>query len=145
MSSTEAEFTAACEAGKAILYVRSILNKINIPQYEATALYIDNNGALLMGNTQKPTPRTRHMDMKNFALTDWIERDMVIMKRISTSDNYSDGLTKPLGRQLHYRHNDYILVKHIPSFVTWINQEKCPPDTNEADTEVTTVVLGVVE
>ena len=52
MTSTEAEFTAACDAGKAILYVRSILDEIGIPQDKATALYIDNNGALMMGNAQ---------------------------------------------------------------------------------------------
>lgn len=125
LSSTEAEFTAACDAGKAILYVRSILDEINIPQHEATALYIDNNGALMMGNAQKPTPRTRHMAMKTFALIDWIERDLVIMKCISTTDNYSDAMTKPMGRQLHYRHNDYILGKHIPSFAKWILTDKC--------------------
>ena len=66
MSSTEAEFTAACDAGKAILYVRSILNEIGVDQNEATTLFIDNNGALLMGNAQQPTRRTRHMDIKHF-------------------------------------------------------------------------------
>ena len=102
MSSTEAEFTAACDAAKAILYIRSILDKINISQDEATTLYIDNNGALLMANAQQPTRRTRHMDIKHFALLDWVERDLVVMKRINTTDNYADSMTKSLGRQLHY-------------------------------------------
>jgi hypothetical protein len=69
---TEAEFTAACDAGKAILYVHSILDEINIPQNNATTLFIDNNGALMMGNAQQPTRRTRHMDLKKFSLLDWI-------------------------------------------------------------------------
>jgi hypothetical protein len=64
MSSTEAEFTAAAEDGKYILYVRSILEQIGIPQHEATTLYEDNQGSLLMENAQQPTKRTRHMDMK---------------------------------------------------------------------------------
>ena len=106
LSSTEAEFTAACDARKAILYVCSILNKIGIPQNEATTLFIDNNGALLMGNVQQPTRRTRHMDIKHFSLLDWIERELIIMKHINTSDNSADVLTKSLGRQLYYRHND---------------------------------------
>ena len=57
-SSTEAEFTAACKAGKSILYVRSILDEIGLSQDEATPLFIDNNGALMMGNAQQPTRRT---------------------------------------------------------------------------------------
>ena len=116
MRSTEAEFTAACDAAKAILYIQSILDKINVPQDEATTLFIDNNGALLMANAQQPTRRTRHMDIKHFALLDWVERDLVILKRISTSDNYADPMTKSLGRQLYYRHNDYILGKIIPPY-----------------------------
>ena len=57
MSSTEAELTAACDARKAILYIQSILGEINIPQDEATTIFIDNNGALLMENAQQPTRR----------------------------------------------------------------------------------------
>ena len=116
LSSTEAEFTAACDAGKSILYIRSILDEINVPQDEATTLYIDNNGALLMANTQQPTRRTRHMDIKTFALQDWIEKDLILMKRINTADNYADALTKSMGRQLHYRHDNYILGKIIPLY-----------------------------
>ena len=118
MSSTEAEFTAACDAGKEILYVRSILDEIDMEQEQATTLYIDNNGALMMGNAQQPTRRTKHMDIKKLALQDWVQRDMIIMKRIHTSDNYADTLTKPLGKQLHYRHNDFLLGKHIPTYAS---------------------------
>ena len=116
MSSTEAEFTAACNAAKAILYIRSILDEINIQQDEATTFFIDKNGALLMANAQQPTQRTRHMDIKHFVLLDWVERDLVIMKRINTADNYADSMTKSLGRQLHYPHTDYILGKTIPPY-----------------------------
>lgn len=116
LSSTEAEFTAACDAGRSILYVRSILDEINVSQDSATALYIDNNGALLMGNAQQPTRRTKHMDLKKFALLDWVERDLLILKRIKTTDNYTDPLTKPMGKELHNRHNEYLLGKCIPQF-----------------------------
>ena len=67
LSSTEAEFTAAAEAGKYILYVRSILDELGIEQHLATTLYEDNQGAPLMANAQQPTKRTRHMDIKTLA------------------------------------------------------------------------------
>ena len=117
LSTTEAEFTAACDAGKCILYVRSILDEIHVPQDNATTLYIDNNGALLMGNAQQPTRRTRHMDLKKFALLDWIKRDLMIMKRIKTSDNSSDVMTKQTGRQLFHRHFDLIMGRIPPHYV----------------------------
>ena len=117
LSTTEAEFTAAADAGKAILYVRSILNEINMPQDKATTLYIDNNGALLMGNAQQPTRRTRHMDLKTFSILDWVQRDLLIMQRIKTADNCSDVMTKQTGKQLFHRHFDYIMGRIVPDYV----------------------------
>ena len=51
LSSTEAEFIAACDAAKVILYIRLILEDIGVPQEKATNLYEDNQGALLMANS----------------------------------------------------------------------------------------------
>ena len=70
MSSTEAEFMAAADAGKIALFVRSILMDLDVPQEAATFLYEDNEGAISMGNAQKPTTRTRHMDVRYFALAE---------------------------------------------------------------------------
>ena len=57
-SSTKAEFAAACNAGKHILYLCSLLEEIGLRQTDATILYEDNQGALLMANAQQPTKRT---------------------------------------------------------------------------------------
>ena len=117
LSSTEAEFTAACDAAKVILYIRSILDDIGIAQDEATTLYEDNQGALIMANSRQPTRRTRHMDTKFFAIQDWVDNDLIHLKRISTHDNESDAMTKNLARTLFYRHTEYIMGKTIPEYV----------------------------
>ncbi len=49
-SSTESEFMAAYELGKMLLYVRSILWDLNVPQEAATWLYKDNNACTAMAN-----------------------------------------------------------------------------------------------
>lgn len=119
LSSTEAEFIAACEAAKIILYIRSVLDDINVKQDTATTLYEDNQGALLMANSGQPTKRTRHMDTKHFALQQWVDLDLLTLKRIDTADNESDGMTKNLGRTLFYRHMEYLMGKIIPEYVTY--------------------------
>jgi KUP system potassium uptake protein len=113
LSSTEAEFMAACDVGRMCLFIRSILWDLDIPQEAATVAYEDNDGCTSMGNAQKPTPRTRHIDIKYFALCDWIKRDLIILERIDTSINPSDHLTKPLSRILFHRHADFLLG-HVP-------------------------------
>jgi hypothetical protein len=42
-SSTEAEFMAAYDTGKMILFIRSILWDLHIPQEAATVLFEDND------------------------------------------------------------------------------------------------------
>ena len=117
LSSTEAEFVAASESGKMVLYVRSILDELGIHVVDATPMYVDNAGARMMANSQKPTRRTRHLDIRYFALTEWTEKDLILLKPISTSDNNSDALTKALGRQLFTRHKSTILGHRKPEYV----------------------------
>lgn len=78
MSSTEAEYMMASDAGGACLYVRSILWDLNVPQDAATFLYEDNDAATAMANAGKPTPRSRHMDIKYYALQQWCEQDLLV-------------------------------------------------------------------
>ena len=120
LSSTEAEFIAACEAAKVILYVRSILDDMGIDQEKATTLYEDNQGALLMANAGQPTKRTRHMDTKHFALQQWVDTDLLTLLRIGTGDNESDAMTKNLARTLFYRHLEYIMGKIVPDYVNQV-------------------------
>ena len=115
-STTEAEFTAACDAAKAILYLRTILEQMGLDQNKATILFEDNEGALMMANAQQPTRRTRHMDIKHFAIQDWIEHDLIALHRVETTNNISDGFTKQLGRSLFHKHRDTLMGRRPPTY-----------------------------
>jgi hypothetical protein len=115
-SSTESEFMQASDTGRMTLYVRSILWDLDVPQHAATILYEDNDGATAMANAGKPTPRSRHIDIKFYALQEWVERDLMVLKRIDTSINISDALTKPLARILFYRHRDFYMGYVPPTY-----------------------------
>ena len=117
LSSTEAEFYALAEAGKIVLYMRSVLSDINVPQTLPTVIYEDNRGCLKMTQAMKPTKRTRHVDTRYFAILDWIQTDNIEIAKIDTADNASDALTKALGRVLFYRHNATLLGHRIPTYV----------------------------
>ena len=108
-SSTEAEYNMASDGGRMSLYCRSILWDLGIPQEAATILYEDNDGATAMANAGKPTSRSRHIDIKYYAIQEWVERDLVILTRIDTSLNMGDHFTKPLPKLLFYRHHDFYL------------------------------------
>jgi hypothetical protein len=87
---------AACDAEKMILYICSILWDLHIPQEAATFLYEDNDGCTAIGNAQKPTTWTRHINIKYFSLCDWVKQDLMLLDCIDTSINMADHLTKAL-------------------------------------------------
>lgn len=90
----------ASDFGKILLYVRSVLWDLGVPQHAAAVLYEDNNACTAMAMAQKPTSRTRHMDIKYKVICEWVEQDLLNLKRIDTSINLADLFTKLLGPML---------------------------------------------
>ena len=114
LSSTEAEFYALSEAGKLALYIQSILNELHIPQTKATIVYEDNQGCLFMAAARKPTKKTRLVDIRHYAILDWIKQDLLDIKKIHTNNNCSDTLTKALAKTLFYCHTDTLMGRRKP-------------------------------
>lgn len=103
-SSTEAEFLAAVHTAKVVKYVRSILEQLTLPETGPTPIYIDNASAILMVNANRPTERSRHIDIQHFAIQDWRAQGDIILHHIDGIQNPSDDLTKATGWVLHSRH-----------------------------------------
>ena len=71
-----------------------------------------------MAKAGLPTKSTRHMDIKHFSLQQWVEQDLLLLKRVITADNESNLLTKILSRTLFYQHNAYIMGKVVPVYIS---------------------------
>ena len=72
------------------------------------------------------------MDIKHFALQQWVEQNLLILKRVVTADNESDLLTKNLPRTLLYRHIEYIMGKVVQVYVfISISKNIMPCATND--------------
>ena len=69
-----------------------------------------------MGNAQKPTNCTQHIDIKYFELCEWIECDLIHLKWVDTAINTADHLTKALTQTLFHRHADYLLGHILPKY-----------------------------
>ncbi len=117
LSSSEADYLAASNAGKMALYLRSVLDDLNVLQTLATVIYEDNRGALLMSRAAQPTKQSRHIEIRHYALNDWVERDLVSLEDCASGLNASDIATKQTGGILFARHLDNISGRLIPSYV----------------------------
>jgi hypothetical protein len=57
-----------------------------------------------MVNQNRPTPRSRHIDIQYFAIQEWRARGLVELAHIPGCVNPADQQTKALGWILHSRH-----------------------------------------
>lgn len=104
-SSCAAEFVQYVHTGKRLKYVRSILIELGIKQHGPSPIYGDNMAAIMMANNTRPTERTRHLDIRWFALQEWIHVDCdIILLHIPGVLNPSDAQSKALSYRLHHRH-----------------------------------------
>ena len=106
---TEAELIAAATAAKNIKYIRSVMEELGIETNEPTPIYEDSQSVIEIINANKPTGRSRHIDIMFFAIQEWKDAKIITMKHIPGIINPADDLTKPLGFVLHSRHARYIM------------------------------------
>jgi hypothetical protein len=64
--------------GRLALYLRSVLD--GHPQHNATVIFEDNQAAVLISQASHPTRQTRHIDIREFALPDWNDRDLIALE-----------------------------------------------------------------
>jgi hypothetical protein len=113
LSTTEAEFLALTDAGRMVLCIRSILDELNFSQQHATKLFGDNRGAQMMTQAAQPTRQTRHIDIREFAVLDWCERDLMINDTVTSESNAADMVTKQTPKPVFHRHADNVLGLQI--------------------------------
>ena len=78
-SSAETEFIAAHTAAKISQYLRMILKQLGFEKTSPTPIHINNMSALKIINENKSANRTRHNDIRYFAIQYWRENGDIIM------------------------------------------------------------------
>ena len=108
-SSTEAEFTNMADARKAALYLKWILEELDIIMDNPTPIHADDQVAIRMASAQQPTRRTQHVKMKHFVILQWTNDKFINFIDTKTDENYSDSLSKPTARTKFYEHTDIFM------------------------------------
>ena len=94
LSSTEAEYVAAVEAGKEIMWMRSILQEFGYPQSLASSLMIDNQSGIDVAKNPEHHGRMKHLDLRFYWLREKVEEGIMAPLYISSSENVADLFTK---------------------------------------------------
>jgi hypothetical protein len=97
-SSSEAEYVAASDTAREIVWMRSFLEDIGYKQQTST-LFVDSSVAMQMATTEGHHDRSKHINVKHHYIREMIEQHVITLEKVDTSDNEADILTKPLTAQ----------------------------------------------
>ncbi len=99
LSSTEAEYMALTEGTKEAIWLRRLLQEIQVLQDTTpTMIFGDNQGSLKLAHNLVFHSRTKHVDVRHHFIREKVESGQVTLDYISTRDQLADILTKPLGK-----------------------------------------------
>ena len=96
LSTTEAEYMAACEAGKEIVWIRKMLQELGFPMTAPSVLYMDNQSAIQVAKHPEHHGRMKQLDLFWFWLQDVVNQGAILPTYVPTGDMTADLLTKAL-------------------------------------------------
>lgn len=95
LSTTEAEYMAAAEGIKEALWLKGLFAEFS-PNQKVIEVYCDSQSAIHLAKDQLHHERTKHIDIRYHFIRDIILQGSVTMKKIPTTDNPADMMTKSL-------------------------------------------------
>ncbi|SOV03874.1 uncharacterized protein UDID_19346 [Ustilago sp. UG-2017a] len=98
LSAVEAEFIAATEATREVLFLKQLLRSIGIATGTPT-VYLDNTGCIQVSKDPAQHWKLKHIDTKYHFVRNNVQEGRVQIKYVDTTRNLADVLTKPIGRQ----------------------------------------------
>lgn len=108
-SSMESEYMEASEASKEVVWMRAILEELGHGQDAATVMHEDNKACIAFSKNNTCHDRTKHIDIRAYALRDRVREGMVVLRHIETKDQLADMMTKTQLTRTFIAHRDILM------------------------------------
>ena len=109
LSTAEAEWYAASEAGKEIVYLRSILDDFGQQQHGPTKLYEDSRAVICMAENPVNRKASRHIDTRRYWIGEAVAAKVIKLLPCTTQKMVADALTKSLPLATFEKHRRAML------------------------------------
>jgi hypothetical protein len=104
LSSSEAEYVAISEVCAEIMFLKQVLEFMEIKVKLPIIVKVDNVGAIYLANNAVSGPRMKHVDIRYHFVRDLIEEGIIEVAFVKSEENDSDVFTKNLGEELFKKH-----------------------------------------
>lgn len=109
-STTEAEYIAAAECCKELVYLKSLLEELLNKEIKIE-LNIDNQSAITLIKNGIVNKRSKYIDVKFRFIHDLVKNNIISLKYCPTTEQIADILTKPLNTNNYLKLSDKIVMK----------------------------------
>ncbi|KAK6149390.1 hypothetical protein DH2020_016915 [Rehmannia glutinosa] len=118
-STTEAEYVAASEAAKEVVWLKKFFIDLEvIPCADRPiTLYCDNSGAVAQSKEPRFHKRQKHIERKYHLIRDFIQRGDTMVVKIASEENLADPFTKSLPERVFERHVNSMGLKRVPDLL----------------------------
>ncbi|PKU81792.1 putative mitochondrial protein [Dendrobium catenatum] len=95
-SSTEAEYQSLSAAASDVLWLRRLVEELQLSHPDPTKIFCDNTSAIALASNPIFHARTKHIEIDYHFLRQHIDTGLISIEHISSVDQIADILTKPL-------------------------------------------------
>jgi hypothetical protein len=111
LSSTAAEYISLAKAAEQAIFLKTLLEDFGVIQKNPIKIYQDNNGARFIATNKNNTKKSKHIEIKYHYVRDLIEKKLITVPYLATSEMPADMLTKPVSKVLMERFTSIIGMK----------------------------------
>ena len=98
LSTTEAEYVAATQASKEMIWLQRFMEELGKKQ-ENSRLYSDSQSAIHLAKNSAFHSRTKNIQLKYHFIRSVLNEELLKLEKIHTSQNHADMLTKGVTRE----------------------------------------------
>ncbi|UOH81729.1 hypothetical protein LQV05_004409 [Cryptococcus neoformans] len=100
-STMEAEYIAASEATREVIWLRNRLQELYLPQVGPSTLLVDNEAAINLSKNPLSHNKSKHIDVRYHVFRERVELGDITVEYIPTDKQRADVFTKALGGPAH--------------------------------------------
>ena len=97
-STEEAEYVAACEAAKKVVWFKKFLSDLGVVRMEQVpiTLFCDNSGAVAQSKDPRNHKKGKHIERKYHFIRDIVAHGDIVVEKIESENNLTDPFIKAL-------------------------------------------------
>ncbi|GKV15852.1 hypothetical protein SLEP1_g26596 [Rubroshorea leprosula] len=99
LSTIEAGYVVSTSCACQAIWLRRVLEKLELNQHEATSIYCDNSSAIKLFRNPVLNGRSKHIHVRYHFLRNLVEDGTIELSYCRTEDQVADIFTKPLKKQ----------------------------------------------